>query len=61
MIASNWQPKRRGIPPPLLSPPELEDKKRTSDIVTTTVGVVILWPLLFAVDGDDASTAELAA
>jgi hypothetical protein len=38
----------------------VQDQKRTSDMVVTTVGVIIFWPVLFAVSGDDATTAELA-
>ena len=37
-----------------------QDKKPTNDVVATTVGTVILWPVLFAVDGNDEHTAELA-
>jgi hypothetical protein len=37
-----------------------QDSKATRDAVATTVGVVVFWPLLFAVRGDDNTTAELA-
>lgn len=36
-----------------------QDGKRTSDVVATTVAVVVFWPALFAVKGDDHTTAEL--
>jgi hypothetical protein len=36
-----------------------QDSKATRDAVATTVGVVVFWPLLFAVRGDDNTTAEL--
>lgn len=35
-------------------------KKATSDAVATTVSVVIFWPALFFIGGDDATTAELS-
>jgi hypothetical protein len=38
----------------------VQDSNRTKDVVATTVGVVVLWPVLFAVSGDNAKTAELA-
>jgi hypothetical protein len=37
-----------------------QDSKATRDAVATTVGVIVFWPVLFAVRGDDATTAELA-
>lgn len=37
-----------------------QDSARTRDVVATTVGVIVLWPVLFAVRGDNATTAELA-
>jgi hypothetical protein len=36
-----------------------QDSKATRDAVATTVGIVVFWPLLFAVRGDDNTTAEL--
>lgn len=38
----------------------IQDHKATQDAVVTTVGVIVLWPVLFALNGDDAQTAELA-
>jgi hypothetical protein len=38
----------------------VQASNRTKDVVATTVGVVVLWPVLFAVSGDNAKTAELA-
>jgi hypothetical protein len=38
----------------------VQDKNRSSDTVATTVGVVLFWPSLFFIDGDDQKTAELA-
>jgi hypothetical protein len=37
-----------------------QDKKRKNDAVVTTVGVVLFWPSLFFIKGDDEKTAELA-
>ena len=37
-----------------------QDKKRTSDAVVTTVGIVIFWPALVFIKGDDATTAKLS-
>ena len=37
-----------------------QDKNRTGDIVKTTVGVVLFWPILFANEGDGPVAAELA-
>lgn len=37
-----------------------QDSKRTSDGVAITVAVIVFWPALFAVKGDDNTTAELA-
>jgi hypothetical protein len=37
----------------------IQDANRTQDAVVTTVGVVILWPILFAVKGDGQTAAEL--
>jgi hypothetical protein len=36
-----------------------QDSNRTQDAVVTTVGVIILWPVLFAVKGDGQNAAEL--
>lgn len=36
-----------------------QDSRRTQDAVVTTVGVVVFWPLLFAVKGDGQNAAEL--
>ena len=38
----------------------VQDSNRTQDQVVTTVGVVVFWPLLFAVKGDSNNAAELA-
>ena len=38
----------------------VQDKKRTNDAVVTTVGVIVFWPALFFIDGDNQQTAELA-
>lgn len=38
----------------------VQDSKRTSDAVATTVGVIVFWPALFFIDGDNQKTAELA-
>ena len=37
-----------------------QNKQATSDAVATTVGIVIFWPALFFISGDDATTYELA-
>ena len=37
-----------------------QNKQATSDAVATTVGIVIFWPALFFIGGDDATTYELA-
>lgn len=37
-----------------------QDSSRTRDGVATTVGVIIFWPMLFAVKGDGNTAAELA-
>lgn len=34
--------------------------QRTTDTVVTTVGVLVFWPALFFIGGDDEKTAELA-
>lgn len=38
----------------------IQDEKATRDAVVTTVGVVIFWPALFFIGGNDQQTAELA-
>ncbi len=38
----------------------VQDDKRSSDQIATTVGVILFWPALFAIDGDSQSTAQLA-
>lgn len=38
----------------------MQDEKATRDAVATTVGVVIFWPALFFIGGNDQQTAELA-
>lgn len=38
----------------------VQNKKATSDAVATTVSIVVFWPALFFIGGDDATTAELA-
>jgi hypothetical protein len=37
-----------------------QDKRRSNDAVATTVGVVLFWPSLFFIKGDNEKTAELA-
>ena len=37
-----------------------QNKKATGDAVATTIGVIVFWPALFFIGGDDATTAELA-
>jgi hypothetical protein len=37
-----------------------QDEKATRDTVATTVGVVVFWPALFFIGGNDQQTAELA-
>jgi hypothetical protein len=37
-----------------------QDQKATSDAVATTVGVIVFWPALFMVKGNDTMTADLA-
>ena len=37
-----------------------QDKKASRDAVAMGVGIVIFWPALFAINGDDQQTAELA-
>lgn len=36
-----------------------QDSKSSSDAVVTGVGVVLFWPALFFIDGDDENTGEL--
>ena len=38
-----------------------QHKARSSDGVTTAVGIVLFWPALFFVDGDGPKAAEVAA
>src|SRR6516165_332145 len=38
----------------------VQDQKATSDTVATTVAVVVFWPALFMLKGNDQQTAELA-
>jgi hypothetical protein len=38
----------------------VQDQKATNDAVATTVGVVIFWPALFMLKGNDTVTADLA-
>jgi len=38
----------------------VQDRKATEDAVATTVGVLVLWPTLFMVEGDGQTAAELA-
>lgn len=37
----------------------VQDQKATEDAVATTVGVLVLWPTLFMVEGDGQTAAEL--
>jgi hypothetical protein len=37
-----------------------QDEKATRDAVATGVGVIIFWPALFFIGGNDQQTAELA-
>ena len=37
----------------------IQDRQRTDDLVVTAVGVVVFWPALFFLDGDNLHTAEL--
>jgi hypothetical protein len=37
-----------------------QNKARSKDAVATTVGVVLFWPALFAVNGDGPKAAELS-
>jgi len=38
----------------------VQDEKATKDAVATTVGVIVFWPALFLIGGNDQQTAELA-
>lgn len=38
----------------------VQDQKATGDAVATTVGVIIFWPALLLIKGNDQQTAELA-
>jgi hypothetical protein len=38
----------------------VQDEKATKDAVATTVGVIVFWPSLFLIGGNDQTTAELA-
>ncbi len=38
----------------------IQNKKATSDAVATGVALVVFWPAVFFVKGDNASTAELS-
>jgi hypothetical protein len=46
----------RGLP----KPAGAQDQKATNDAVATTVGVIVFWPALFMVKGNDTMTADLA-
>jgi hypothetical protein len=37
-----------------------QDQKVTNNAVATTVGVIVFWPALFMVKGNDTMTADLA-
>lgn len=37
-----------------------QDSQRTKDAVATTAAIVVFWPAVFFVGGDNAKTAELA-
>lgn len=37
-----------------------QNKKATNDAVATGVAIIVFWPALFFIDGDDEKTAELA-
>jgi len=37
----------------------IQDRKRTDDAVATTVGVIVFWPVLFAIKGNGETAAEL--
>jgi hypothetical protein len=37
-----------------------QDEKATKDAVATTVAVIVFWPALFMISGNDQQTAELA-
>lgn len=38
----------------------VQDQKATGDAVATTVGLIIFWPTLLLIKGNDQQTAELA-
>ncbi len=38
----------------------VQDEKATRDAVAMGVGLIIFWPALFAIGGNDQQTAELA-
>lgn len=38
----------------------VQDEKATRDTVATTVGVIVFWPALFMIGGNDQQTGELA-
>jgi hypothetical protein len=38
----------------------VQDQKATNDAVATTVGVIVFWPALFLLKGNDQQSAELA-
>jgi len=38
----------------------VQDRKATEDAVATTVGVLVLWPTLFFIEGDGQTASELA-
>ena len=37
----------------------VQDDKATKDALATTIGIVIFWPALFFIGGNDQTTAEL--
>ena len=43
----------------LMSKPRAQDSKSESDALVTGVGIVLFWPALFFIDGDDENTGEL--
>ena len=60
MIARSWVLKPSACLSEQRRLPGVQDANRTSDAVATTVGIVVLWPVLFAIKGDGNNAAELA-
>ena len=58
--ATNCRPKLKPCRKRRPKPAAKQDKARRGDVVKTTVGVVLFWPVLLFNEGDGAKANELA-